>query len=334
MKPSNLIVRVPEPCHEDWNKMLPDEKGKFCLSCNKSVFDFSNKTDTEIKNILLEHKDQKVCGHFKKSQVDRPLNIKVDINKLPANMSMTKFFAIALFVVFGSVLFSCTDKEDKVVGDLAIEIPPPQKESQEEMITMGQAIMPYVPPMVNTDPITCDLTSGEFRTAGMVYMEEYIPDSTTTEEYVDGGIKIIDEEDQIKEDTLQPIIEPAYLGGAVLMIMEPEDTEEPLKADTLPAEQLYKAGSDITDKPTMLSIFPNPSTGEFTIRYDVNKQADVRVDILDIKGSVVRTIVNVNGQYEGKYNIPVNFNDLHSEIYFVKLINNGEQFVEKVIIRN
>src|ERR1044071_6840987 len=102
MKPANqFIVNIPEPCHEDWNKMLPDEKGKFCLSCNKSVFDFSNKTDTEIRNILLEHKDQKVCGHFKKSQVGRPLNFKIDLNNLPRNVSSTKAFAIALFIVFG-----------------------------------------------------------------------------------------------------------------------------------------------------------------------------------------------------------------------------------------
>ena len=100
MKTPNLIVRVPEPCHEDWNSMQPDEKGKFCSSCSKSVFDFSNKTDQEIKHILLEYKDQKVCGHFKKSQVDRPLNFKINLNDLPKNISYSKAFVIAVFLVF------------------------------------------------------------------------------------------------------------------------------------------------------------------------------------------------------------------------------------------
>ncbi|MBC7695177.1 MAG: hypothetical protein H7141_06995 [Burkholderiales bacterium] len=90
MKTPNLIVRIPEPCHEDWNKMQPDAKGKFCNSCSKAVFDFSTKTDQEIKQILIEYKDQKVCGHFKKSQVNRPLNIKVNFNNLPKNISFSK----------------------------------------------------------------------------------------------------------------------------------------------------------------------------------------------------------------------------------------------------
>src|ERR1700741_493707 len=116
MKTSSLIIRIPEPCHEDWNPRGPDAKGKFCNSCSKSVFDFSNKTDAEVKNILMEYKDQKVCGHFKKSQVDRPLNIKVNLNELPRNVSATKAFVIALFLVFGTFLFSCTDNHGHKVG--------------------------------------------------------------------------------------------------------------------------------------------------------------------------------------------------------------------------
>jgi hypothetical protein len=332
MKPSNIIVRVPEPCHEDWNKMLPDEKGKFCLSCNKSVFNFSNKTDGEIKNILLEHKDQKVCGHFKKSQVDRPLNLTVDINKLPANMSMTRFFAIALFIVFGSVLFSCTDKEDKVVGDLAIEIPLSQKENKEEMITMGQAIMPYVAPVAATDQIAFELTPEEYRDfpvlGGLVaydYIseEEIAPENDSTEvcELMTGEIEAVPDSMENSE-TLDGLI-------FIEEVTDPDSTLN--KVDSVIGGSRYSTES-VINKATQLSVYPNPSTGDFTIRYDVNKRADVKVDILDVKGSIVRTVVNVNGQYDGKYNIPVNLDDFPSGIYFVNLTNNGEKFTEKVII--
>ena len=52
MKDQNIIIRIPEPCHEDWNKMTPDTNGKFCGSCQKSVFDFSNKTDKRYSHAL------------------------------------------------------------------------------------------------------------------------------------------------------------------------------------------------------------------------------------------------------------------------------------------
>src|SRR5688572_420565 len=117
MKTSKMSVNIPEPCHEDWEKMLPDEKGKFCLSCCKSVFDFSNKSDTEIHQVLMENKGQKICGRFTKTQLNRPLNIRVNLADIPANMSMTHSFAIAVFLVFGSLLFSCTDSYGQKMGE-------------------------------------------------------------------------------------------------------------------------------------------------------------------------------------------------------------------------
>ncbi|HOZ86329.1 MAG TPA: hypothetical protein PL029_01165, partial [Bacteroidia bacterium] len=121
MKTQGYIVRIPEPCHEDWNSMQPHAKGKFCSSCSKVVFDFSNKTDTEIRDLLMSYKDQKVCGHFKKTQVNRPLNISVNFNDLPKNVSSTKSFAIAVFLVFGTLLFSCTNHEGNKIAEVQIK---------------------------------------------------------------------------------------------------------------------------------------------------------------------------------------------------------------------
>jgi hypothetical protein len=41
---------------------------KFCFSCQKTVVDFTQKTDTEIATILLQNQD-KVCGRFYQSQL-------------------------------------------------------------------------------------------------------------------------------------------------------------------------------------------------------------------------------------------------------------------------
>jgi len=43
-----IQLSIPTPCHEDWDKMNPVEKGRFCDSCQKKVIDFSNMSDREI----------------------------------------------------------------------------------------------------------------------------------------------------------------------------------------------------------------------------------------------------------------------------------------------
>ena len=34
-------IRIENPCHENWNLMSRNQKGRFCDSCNKTVIDFS-----------------------------------------------------------------------------------------------------------------------------------------------------------------------------------------------------------------------------------------------------------------------------------------------------
>jgi hypothetical protein len=71
MKHPELIVQIPEPCHEAWNKMLPTEKGKFCQVCTKEVVDFTSKSDEEVIKYLSNHGN--LCGRFHASQLDRKL---------------------------------------------------------------------------------------------------------------------------------------------------------------------------------------------------------------------------------------------------------------------
>lgn len=304
MKTSNYIVRIPEPCHEDWNKMQPDDKGKFCGSCSKSVFDFSNKTDNEIKDILIAHKGQHVCGHFKKSQVNRPLNISINFNDLPKNISIAKAFAIALFLSFGTLLFSCTTLDGKKIDTI-------------EMVnTTEEKTLDQLPPDTLRE-ITKTAVLGNIK---------------CTEETVDGGIRfeeVIVEEPPIQKD-LPPDslkIEDVIMG---LMVMDPEPLDTNV-TDPVPNSKLI-IEEVITTKQTEFNVYPNPSNGEFIIKYDVLKRADVRVDIHDLKGALLKTVVNIAGQFEGKYQVPVNLNNLSNGIYIVTLINDGKKFTEKVVI--
>lgn len=60
-----LKISIPTPCYEDWNKMTPDETGRHCGVCAKSVIDFTNMSDEEVKLYFLHKKErERVCGRF------------------------------------------------------------------------------------------------------------------------------------------------------------------------------------------------------------------------------------------------------------------------------
>ncbi len=52
---------IANPCHEDWDAMKPDARGRFCGACDKAVFDLSALTEAEAKVVLARHRDDKIC---------------------------------------------------------------------------------------------------------------------------------------------------------------------------------------------------------------------------------------------------------------------------------
>jgi CarboxypepD_reg-like domain/Secretion system C-terminal sorting domain len=69
---NEILIHIPEPCHEDWNKMTPTQQGRHCQSCCKQVIDFSAMTDAAIINYFAKG-NEKICGRFANDQLLRPL---------------------------------------------------------------------------------------------------------------------------------------------------------------------------------------------------------------------------------------------------------------------
>ncbi len=61
-------IKIPNLCNEDWNKMTPNDNGRFCDTCKLTVVDFTKMSDNQIKNYLLNKGH--VCGRFDCTQVD------------------------------------------------------------------------------------------------------------------------------------------------------------------------------------------------------------------------------------------------------------------------
>jgi hypothetical protein len=98
--------------------MTPNYEGRYCNSCAKTVIDFTSMTDEDIQQLFFNHQHETICGHFKRSQVQR---IVIDLPehiftiKMPAWM---KFLVVCL-LIFGISLFPF---ETTIAGKLPTEI--------------------------------------------------------------------------------------------------------------------------------------------------------------------------------------------------------------------
>ncbi|WP_294312007.1 hypothetical protein [uncultured Chryseobacterium sp.] len=70
-----MKLTIPAPCHENWETMSVDEKGRFCSVCSKTVRDFTVSPDEEIIDKVKSYPG--ICGRFKAGQLGRDLSFSV-----------------------------------------------------------------------------------------------------------------------------------------------------------------------------------------------------------------------------------------------------------------
>ncbi len=107
----SITIRIPEPCHEDWNKMTPTEQGKFCSVCTKEVFDFTKVSDEEL--VKKVYSNEKLCGRFKNSQLNREMKLE-----RKSGLSFAPLAASFLlpFTLMASTKAGTDSKESKLQG--------------------------------------------------------------------------------------------------------------------------------------------------------------------------------------------------------------------------
>lgn len=82
---------------------------------------------------------------------------------------------------------------------------------------------------------------------------------------------------------------------------------------------------------TPFIIFPNPVNSDFSVCYSLNKEPFVRIEIFEISGKKIRTLINLNNQEDGEYFFNFSINELNRGMYLIVLNTNKKRIPLKII---
>ena len=94
----NFKIQISNPCYEKWGEMIDNNTGKFCNSCQKSVVDFTNFSDCELRSWFIQN-NVKSCGRFKPEQLYRLIHVKLNyaISRFKPSLIAASLLALLSF---------------------------------------------------------------------------------------------------------------------------------------------------------------------------------------------------------------------------------------------
>lgn len=363
-----FYFHIPQPCHEDWDKMTPYAKGRFCESCTKQVVDFSLMTDHEVLNYFLKNTG-KVCGRFANDQLQRPfveakqpkkktwwiammMPLLLLVNKINAqkkNNLMTKGkVAVKPLnsnpLILGNVLPKITPVEiakpktecAKTVGDTILISSEEQKRIKGTVMNEKGEPIPfatiYAKELVAS--VAAD-SAGYFE-----LLTKSIIDSTTI-----GASAIGYESNEIK------IAKP---DTDIIIILKQKDISLPaiiVKTNQYSTGKIRLGGAicivrkvrhkDLFDtairkivKNDFFKTYPNPAPKGSTVYIEIKKADEYSIQLLDVnsKPILVQTFTTVSDKAVTSINIPAS---LASGTYYIRVINEKmkKQYADKIIVQ-
>ncbi len=103
--------------------------------------------------------------------------------------------------------------------------------------------------------------------------------------------------------------------------------------DTITAGEVGTGIASINNAAAVLESFnPNPATTTANIIYTINVPGSVTLELYDITGRKIETLLNNAQQAPGLNRIPADVSGLSSGVYFCKLTVNGQAYTQKLVV--
>lgn len=153
-------LQVASPCSESWSDMVGDDTARFCLKCDKNVYDLSSMTRAEAEGLIVA-KEGELCVRFYRRAdgtmltADCPVGVTRKRRRRIAAFTMLGaglasvgafFFETQTCHTQGSISMPVAEGDVAVMGFAPAPLPLPPPEPSAEM-TMGKRTMGAVPPV-------------------------------------------------------------------------------------------------------------------------------------------------------------------------------------------
>ncbi|TKK67152.1 T9SS type A sorting domain-containing protein [Ilyomonas limi] len=336
-------VSIPQPCHENWDSMTPQDKGRYCASCAKTVIDFSLMSDAQVLYYLSQSKGR-LCGRFSQEQTERPLvpmkrekkmiwwmaafiPLTLLLNK--ANGQFKKDKNVKENIVF---LNNCWQRTDLVIADKQ-QVCGIEQSSSNKLIT-GIIVDENRLPISGASIIlkgtmieTVSDTAGKFRLSFATNSSSV----TVSISYIGYQTKEIDytfnNAGEINLNTQSLTLEPTSMGDVVVIAGYAIPHHRVKQTDTLKTtvRKIFHAN--------LFKVYPNPATRGNAIHMEVKNEGHYSIQLLDVHSKLITHSLfdAVKGAKTTTVIIP---STAATGIYFIRLINDDtkQQYTDKIIV--
>jgi hypothetical protein len=298
---------IPKPCHEDWNKMSPQEKGRFCDKCSKTVHDFSSQSQNEIQEYLKVHEHEKICGHFRNNQLKKPIRVEIMYRSFFNRLSLSQAFILSLLIVFGTTLLSCKTHTNDIVGEINLTSP------------------------VKKDSIKNDSTNLYLR--GEVSSKEII---ISTEPKPIQRFKKLNLEDtviqlpevNIEEESIN-IYDRSIVG---LMTVSISCFQEIDNSNQEESNEISAADELVNRKNKESDIYPIPASDIVNLILKLSEETKVTIELFDLKGRQIRMLQPSQRMSEGEHNLQFDVSELPPATYLLRIVKYDSVETKRIVV--